>query len=524
MTDVILLGHSMGGLLSAEIVLLPHSSMGDQPFRHHILGTINFDTPFLGIHPGVIVSGIGSLFRPSPTPPQPQGYLEETGPSSTSQQPSHYSNTSSPLQDSASHTSPASSLTTFDPTDSHYTTVGNTDSQLSSTPPEDPNYNPRFSNDVRLPNRSGWDGALHFVLKHSGSLPTATKTYVMSHLEFGGCLADYDGLKSRYAKIRKLEDVDDISSVPGPAGSRNGRRVRFVNYYTASTGRPKGSHVLGTRTAQGGTEASEQDMSSLREAEVATTQALSSVHIDDEVRQGPYAVNDTIEVAPGPIQDDILGMNDEDSLLSEDDLKNWNSGLGADSAIPPIRHPPEEPPPFDASLYADKDTRRIAEAEHARTIKAYKQAVKEYSRSIKDRNKLIEKREKIAKQERERGMEIEVKERVKEREEQLRLSCNATDQSTRDSTDFPAPAVTNKKPPRDKKFCMLPPKIAGRLDPTWIRVFMEGVDEVGAHCGLFFIGQAYERLVGDVGTRIEDWVREEETRRVIRQLEETDDY
>ena len=38
---------------------------------------------------------------------------------------------------------------------------------------------------------------------------------------------------------------------------------------------------------------------------------------------------------------------------------------------------------------------------------------------------------------------------------------------------------------------------------------MEGVDEVGAHCGLFFAENPhYETLVRDVGERIERWVRE----------------
>ncbi|KAH0556894.1 hypothetical protein GP486_005316 [Trichoglossum hirsutum] len=411
----------MGGILSAEAVLLPHLGTDGLLFRHRILGTINFDTPFLGMHPGVIVSGIGSLFRPSPVPIQPHEYPEEIGPSPSSQRPPHYSSTSPPLQDSGSHASPASSLAPFQPTptlpalastDSHYPTVGNTDPQLSSAPPADPNYNPPFSNDVRLSNRSGWDSALHFVLKHSGNLPTATRTYIMSHLEFGGCLADYDGLKSRYAKIRKLEDVDDISSIARPAGSRNSQRVRFVNYYTTSTGRPKRSHVLGHRTAQEDTEASEQHTGSQGEAEAVTTQDLSGAHISDKVRQGPGAVDDTMEAAPRSIQDDILGMGDEDSLLSEDN-------------------------------------------------------------------------------------------------------------PTRDPANFSAPAGANKKHPRFKKFCKLPPKIAGRIDPTWVSVFMEGVDEVGAHCSLFFLGQAYERLVGDVGIRIEEWVREEETRRVISQLEES---
>jgi len=49
---------------------------------------------------------------------------------------------------------------------------------------------------------------------------------------------------------------------------------------------------------------------------------------------------------------------------------------------------------------------------------------------------------------------------------------------------------------------------------------MEGVDEVGAHCGLFFPGTHYERLVGDVGARIVAWVQEDASRRAILELEE----
>jgi hypothetical protein len=45
---------------------------------------------------------------------------------------------------------------------------------------------------------------------------------------------------------------------------------------------------------------------------------------------------------------------------------------------------------------------------------------------------------------------------------------------------------------------------------------MEGVDEVGAHCGLF-VPRAphYEALVGDVGERIAGWVGEDASRRVV---------
>lgn len=60
----------MGGILAAEVVLLQDSS-GNR--RHRILGIIAFDSPFLGMHPGVISAGLGSLFRTEPKSPPPPG-------------------------------------------------------------------------------------------------------------------------------------------------------------------------------------------------------------------------------------------------------------------------------------------------------------------------------------------------------------------------------------------------------------------------------------------------------------------
>ena len=73
-----------------------------------------------------------------------------------------------------------------------------------------------------------------------------------------------------------------------------------------------------------------------------------------------------------------------------------------------------------------------------------------------------------------------------------------------------APSPPEEKPKRDRKFCMLPARNHdGQVDPCWVRVFMPGVDEVGAHCGLFFVdGGRYEWFVNDVAERIEGWVEE----------------
>jgi len=59
-TGVVSLGRSVGGILGAEVVLLRNERRG---FRHRILGVDYFDSPLLGMHPGVTSAGLGNLFR-----------------------------------------------------------------------------------------------------------------------------------------------------------------------------------------------------------------------------------------------------------------------------------------------------------------------------------------------------------------------------------------------------------------------------------------------------------------------------
>jgi len=93
-------------------------------------------------------------------------------------------------------------------------------------------------------------------------------------------------------------------------------------------------------------------------------------------------------------------------------------------------------------------------------------------------------------------------------------------QSSRTTNTTRADVVKDEKPEKpgkrkkDRKFCMLPTKDArtGERDPAWVRVFMPDIDEVEAHCSLFMVNgpggpDRYERFVGDVTDRIEEWVR-----------------
>jgi hypothetical protein len=95
----------------------------------------------------------------------------------------------------------------------------------------------------------------------------------------------------------------------------------------------------------------------------------------------------------------------------------------------------------------------------------------------------------------------------------LPASRQTTVTESNSALNFPSLATKDadaklEKPKKDRKFCLLAKDSQGHIDKTWVRVYMEGVDEVGAHCGLFYLSESYERLVGDVAGRVEEWVRE----------------
>ena len=569
----------MGGILSAEVVLsASHSTNSIQSNekvpQHRIVGTINFDTPFLGMHPGIIPSGIGSLFRPAAdTPAADASGAEAQEPRQMpvpSQDSTEWSNVNHRMPEM--DYLPNSSSNTLVATKSRTSSVGSPSPVTS--PVNDPNFNPPFSNDVRMATRTGWGNALHFVNKHSDGLIRATRSYVTSYLEFGGCLADYKGLKDRYSRLRTLEETD--------SRRRNGQmRIRFTNYYTASTGRPKKPKP--SPKLQESEQAS-IDLSEPRRENALTDSgtriSMESDHDDDlplvnsrcpsdkddhsdhqisveddghepaqVVNSGSISDQEDLSkltshlnvVDADPVSDsenlgNIIERIDKDKVPSQDltmenttsntvgdlDLKSSAStthSLSTPPSLPPIPAKPQEPAPFDPSKYPEKDARKLAEKEHSRQTKAYERAVKDRDRAIKDRRKLLEKREKASKRALEKQLKLEAKEIAKIKKEEAAASgskkvkdgeAGASDGRS-GSKDLEREGVVDEeakpeKSKRDRKFCLLPPKINGERDACWVRVYMPGVDEVGAHCGLFFVGEQYEWLVSDVGRRIQEWV------------------
>ena len=622
----------MGGILSAEVALLAPLSVADsRTYRHSILGTIDFDTPFLGMHPGVIVSGIGSLFQRKPDSSNLMPQDAARGESALLPVPQTPSGTLAnggllPLETSTSLASSAASgyfgTTTEQQPGSPSSIVSQNPLSPIATSINDPNYDPPFPNDVRLPVRKGWDSTLHFIMKHSDGLTKATKSYVSSHLEFGGAMADYKGLKIRYEKLRALEDIkedeeDHLNEYRPP------KRVRFVNYYTASTGRiqapktPPTQEGLQERHQGDGTDSElEQNMENMSlkansTKTVSTRSGSRSPRISLENPEGEVVTDASLEndfqpgfdgtssdgsaemrhLEPGPASDSeepqeynteentsapltesyvstlASPIMDNSTVNSSPDLLSPSHSITTSTAssLPPIPSLPTPPSSFDPTPYVDKDARKLAEKSHARQMKTYQRAVKDRDSAIKDRRKMLEKRDKAARQVREKAVKDEEKQRLKEENEELKkaketqktkgmLEANRQDteaeqrqlearqrqqeadqrQAEADQRSTPAtvdapPAPTPHppssssaatqptiakpkadKPKRDRKFCLLPARNAtGERDPCWARVFMVGVDEVGAHCGLFVAGKPhYEALVLDVGGRVVGWVRE----------------
>ncbi|KAJ5669619.1 hypothetical protein N7462_010689 [Penicillium macrosclerotiorum] len=176
--DVVLLGHSLGGILAADVALL---QLNGQP-KHRILGLVNYDVPFLGLHPRVIPTGITS---------------------------------SIPKKDIAAE----------DQLAGEQESLGLTPAYKAATP--SPNFDPPFRNDVRIVERGFLKGIMHFVNKNTDNLSRSIFDRLVSPMKFAGCVNNYSELRQRHKCLIDLESAEYSPD-----------RVRFVNYYTTSTGRP----------------------------------------------------------------------------------------------------------------------------------------------------------------------------------------------------------------------------------------------------------------------------------------------
>ncbi|RYO89258.1 hypothetical protein DL766_000895 [Monosporascus sp. MC13-8B] len=568
-TDVVLVGHSMGGLLNAEIVLTPsRTPYTTGYFRHRILGTVNLDAPFLGLHPGIIMSGISSLFRPKQKPAR-----ESTTELDSSPGTSGIASPNSSTYSGFSALTPAASTPSAEP---RPRPQGFPFPAMTF----DPNFNPAFSNDVRLQDRGWVQNLVHFVKKHhSEGLIDAATHHFMSHLEYGSTLLDFNCLKSRYESLRKLEDIDDLKQ-EFPYGPR---QVRFVQYYTMCYGFPKKrkhnksqtkleapevlnptySNISTPRISVQDHSRGETEAYLLQEANSSPgppSKKLSSLELGhanresgQEHEEGTSANGVTNSQAKGaevpspiePIRDSSRSMDSafpprRSSAVDTDtaaELVDAVSALHLD--LPVIPELPPKPEIPDKGNITNKDERKQAEKDAKQKQKAYDQAVKTREKAIRDRQKTIDKREKKRLQEAEKRRKEELK--LKKKGEVATASAVslpsesqalATEAADTPAEPKPGPIrtmtgvsieeyrVPGGKKRKERKFCNLPSthKVNGQLDPKWVKVFMKDTDEVGAHTSLFYPGEHYDRLVNDVIDVIVGWVQEDASKRAILEM------
>ncbi|KAF3069112.1 Reticulocyte-binding protein 2 a-like protein [Daldinia childiae] len=544
-TDVVLVGHSMGGLLAADIALMPSRNQYQMGyFLHRIIGTVNLDAPLLGLHASVVTAGIASLFRPKsdtanlPQVPMPEDESVLSLSNINSANTSIYSDPSSASQSPGPQGIPYGM--TFDP-----------------------NYNPSFVNDVPLRDRGWWRNIVHFVEKHnSEGLLDAVSHHLMSHLEFGSCLMDLNNLKTRYENIRRLEDVDDLKDHGFPHVPP---QVRFIQYYTVCNGYPKkpkdpGSNnnsealetILNTRSAPPAPQISVQGHdhpSSPQDLDAANNNTLLRDSFDGNSESpelqllAPEPMSEEPQPIPEastfdePLKDikDKVPENDNDTI-STTDLTDAVASLSI--GLPTIPELPVRPDPPDFSQYTDKDVRKQAEKEAKRIQKDYDKLVKDHDKAIRERQKIYDKRKKKMAQETEKKAKEEQKRRKKEAAAIAASSSSTSDDGPFRSTssavaqsedpDMASPLASPSaqsqgkakppKPPKERKFCNVP-KVDGVVDPKWVKIFIKDMDQVAAHTSLFFRGDHYEKLVGDVGETIVGWVQHDMTKRAILEME-----
>ncbi|KAI0397054.1 hypothetical protein F5Y17DRAFT_29688 [Xylariaceae sp. FL0594] len=557
-TDVVLVGHSMGGLLAADVVLKPSTDKRYGYFRHRILGVVNLDAPLLGMHPGIVVSGISSLFRKNESPKSP-GEASLSSPLAT-QSPSP-DIVVSPMSSTVSELPPY-----FPPSSAPPAPF------INPTMTFDPNFNPSFPNDVRMEERTWWGNVFHFVKKHSSeNLIEAATNHIMSHLEFGGTMFDLNRLQSRYESVRRLEDVDDSNPTSAPDAPP---RVRFIQYYTICNGFPKTPkepkrqdsklHRESTQShhVPSGTLSTQDDLTEKAKVDPereTPEQHINSPGLSNSERSSlellsPEPIPDHLPLETGTTTIETHDLVDSktdregsrsylDNRPGEEPSAKGNAEEITDTVaalyldLPKVPELPSPPEPVNLEQYVDKDARKLAEKEAKRVQKAYAQAVKDREKAVRDREKIIEKRKKKQAQESEKKAKEE-KKRLKKEEAAAAKVAAAAEKSALVASPvspdaekaLPSPFVdtanlerlekdANKaKKPKERKFCNIARITSSRgqseIDPKWIGVFMKDMDEVAAHTSLFFPeGEHYERLVGDVGETIAEWVRADMSKR-----------
>ena len=386
----------------------------------------------------------------------------------------------------------------------------------------------------------------NFASKHRAEgIFSAMGNHVLSHLEYGGALADYPGLIARYRKIRNLEDVDELKLL-GQGQSRNAvARVRFVNYYTLSSGRPKPAKPAGVdgsasalsldsearlqavlspesslsltqTTSTFSTDAPLPPFSSQATTPKITLEDALDGHVDAKLQslQDLSDADSAPDLEPLSMQEldpePMADHSDSEAHQTTTDTATTDTATAASTTdapneekdLSPLPSPPPEPTLPDLTQYTDKEVRKQMEKEAKLVQKSHAAALKSHAKAVKAREKFLADRRKQA-DKAARRLDKEALQAHQQREKEDKAAQKQLEKDEKKKLQ-----LEEDKPAKMRKFCTLPGKVNGAPDPTWTAIYVDGVDEIGAHCGLFLPGEHFEKLVGDMEDRILDWLRE----------------
>ncbi|KAJ6625211.1 hypothetical protein B0H10DRAFT_2004126 [Mycena sp. CBHHK59/15] len=199
---VILVGHSMGGLLAADAATDPSNATGSKP--HRIIGVVAFDVPFLGMHPHVVVSGIASLFTDDDEDKATEGEMN---------QHSDVQIVDDKVTDDwdafkkdldAHHSSHSLHSRSHSPVASPAPTSPAPTSPASLAPPANPfglPASPLVDKTLSFLSTHSNDPVVRWVRKHSDEPFSAGKRFIVEYFQFGSCMFDPSDLKDRYARL-----------------------------------------------------------------------------------------------------------------------------------------------------------------------------------------------------------------------------------------------------------------------------------------------------------------------------------
>jgi hypothetical protein len=328
-----------------------------------------------------------------------------------------------------------------------------------------PNFDPPFRNDHRLVQRGFFKGLMHFVNKNTDNLSKSLYDRVASTFRFAGCVNNYSELRRRYRRLVELENAE-----------YKPERVRFVNYYTASTGRTPRKPKNKPETEN--EDSNEIEISTPLPPEDLETPTISK---EDEIASSMSNMD---------LSEDELKSSKTLSVCKEAETSSLKISTATEEqsikpTTPNIDPPPKkpQPPPLPPRNLPAPEL-RVQESETGE-LGMGRPSVDSSS--------------------------IALSTLTPQDSQSLSGSVSLTTSDSGLSSDG-----TQKKL---RKFILLPSHHWKHNDNAhWTSVLMEGIDEVEAHQSMFIpYGANYDFLVGDAVSLIEQWVQTDLTRRLMQE-------